>query len=88
MAKHSQPTGANPIPKVPQRKNWGGCTRIASHPPGTPDPFSYLARRDMVLSPGHIHRSELPPTTASVIAGCREDARTSGASLGTPVLRR
>lgn len=39
----------------------------------------------MVLSLGHIHRSELPPTTASVIAGCRGDAGTRGASSGTTV---
>lgn len=30
-------------------------------------PPPYLALRDMVLSPGHIQRSALPPTTASVI---------------------
>lgn len=42
----------------------------------------------MVLSLGHIHRSELPPTTASVITGCRGDPGTGGASLVTPVLPR
>lgn len=35
--------------------------------PAVPPP-PYLALRDMVLSPGHIQRSALPPTTASVIA--------------------
>lgn len=34
-----------------------------------PVPCSHLARRDMVRSLGHIHRSEEPPSTASVIAG-------------------
>lgn len=43
-------------------------------------PSSYPARRDMVLSPGHIQRSEPLPTTASVIAGGPGD---TGSELGS-----
>lgn len=94
MAKRPHPTGANPNPNVP-RGGTGAAAPPGDSPPSrtssipvTPAPSSHLARRDMVLSLGHIHRSELPPTTASVITGCRGDPGTGGASLVTPVLPR
>lgn len=53
-----------PIPGVPT-----GRTGITARRGTVPVPCCHLARRDMVLSLGHIHRSEEPPSTASVIAG-------------------
>lgn len=53
-----------------------GRTHVTTHFEGCP--CCHLARRDMVLSLGHIHRSEEPPSTASVIAG------HPGTGLGTP----
>lgn len=66
----SAPLRAPPVsgdPKIsPVPPGWGLEEGTAPCPwcPG-----SYPARRDMVLSPGHIQRSEPLPTTASVIAG-------------------
>lgn len=56
-AKRPHPTAQNQLPVSPPTLET------------VPVPCSHLARRDMVRSLGHIHRSEEPPSTASVIAG-------------------
>lgn len=100
MAKCPNPTSANPAPSVPKGRTGVAAPAsppLAMHPHPPPSslphqrhpaaPCSHLARRDMVLSLGHIHRSELPPTTASVIAGCRGDTGTEFGLTGAAPMR-
>lgn len=72
--KMSPSNSTNPLLSAPRE-----TSKVAGPPPPptpqdqqhptVPAPSSHLARRDMVLSLGHIHRSELPPTTVLVITG-------------------